>query len=378
MDHPNKYSGSQLERGQRKRSFLYRQIADLLRAEIDAGHYRPGDRLPSMDELAERYQVTKVTARRSLQLLQTEGVLDISPARGCFVIERSPAQLAEPLTDAIPVIGVVSCVIVPGETGFYHAAMLDAIRHELQKRVASLMWLPVAHLREAQANLVPLVLRSRLNGVIYIGPFESDVLRRLVLEGPPAVVLDFALRGVPVDCISLDNREGAAAAMAHLIGLGHRRLAIIAGSPCQTATEERLAGAREALAEAGLASDQVPVAYGDFDVESGRRAMTGLLDGPAAPTGVFCMNDEMAAGALFAAANRGIEVPRQLSIVGFDDVPLSRSTHPALTTVAVPVRQMCRLGLAWLTEAMNGSEHVPSRTVLTPTLICRESTAHPC
>jgi LacI family repressor for deo operon, udp, cdd, tsx, nupC, and nupG len=134
-----------------------------------------------------------------------------------------------------------------------------------------------------------------------------------------------------------DNRAGFAAAVLHLVALGHRRIAHITGTGTTINGQERLLYWREAMGQHGLASEAGLVAPGNFTVESGHQAMGRLCDAPGGrPTAVVCGNDRMALGAMRCLAERGLRVPEDVSIVGFDDIDTATYTTPSLTTVRVP------------------------------------------
>ena len=126
----------------------------------------------------------------------------------------------------------------------------------------------------------------------------------------------------------------------YLAGLGHRRIAFIVGNENQGASVDRLRGYREALAELGLTEKPEWVRQGDFTFESGSRCVEELLALRARPTAVFASNDDMAAAAISVAHRRGLDVPRDLSVVGFDDTPIATTVWPELTTVRQPIAAM--------------------------------------
>lgn len=148
--------------------------------------------------------------------------------------------------------------------------------------------------------------------------------------------------GDAIDTISIDNVAAAREATAYLLSLGHRDIAHIAGPDGNILTRQRLLGYREALAAAGVAVASRNMAHGDFSVASGSRAMAALLrDGHS--TAVFCANDDMALGAMAEARARGLAVPRDLSVVGFDDLPYAAYLDPPLTTISQPRRRFGEL-----------------------------------
>lgn len=148
----------------------------------------------------------------------------------------------------------------------------------------------------------------------------------------------------PEGCIGvmLREREAAAAMVEHLVALGHRRIAHILGDPEHGAGIWRLAGYRDGLARAGLKEDPAYMVQGRFSFESGVAAMRQLLALPQRPTAVFAGDDDMAVGAIWAAAEAGVSVPRDISICGFDDTTIATQVWPPLTTVHQPVREMGR------------------------------------
>lgn len=145
-----------------------------------------------------------------------------------------------------------------------------------------------------------------------------------------------------IDTISIDNVAAAREATAYLLSLGHRDIAHVAGPEGNILTGQRLQGYREALAAAGIAPDPQRIAHGDFSVASGSRAMARLLE-QGRPTALFCANDDMALGAMAEARARGLVVPHDLSVVGFDDLPYAAYFDPPLTTISQPRRRFGEL-----------------------------------
>lgn len=140
--------------------------------------------------------------------------------------------------------------------------------------------------------------------------------------------------------VSTDDRSAARDMTRYLLDLGHRRIGFVAGHPDHGAVGGRLQGYRDALAEQGVAYDAALVEQGLHSFDSGVRCGERLLDRADRPSAIFAANDDMAAGVLYAAHARGIKVPGELSVAGYDDTPLSRQTWPKLTTLRQPIRDM--------------------------------------
>jgi DNA-binding LacI/PurR family transcriptional regulator len=179
-----------------------------------------------------------------------------------------------------------------------------------------------------------------------------------------------------VHSVMIANAEAGRAATAHLIGLGHRRIAYLGDRHGHQSDTERFAGYREALEQADLPFQPELVVHGDGRPEGGEQAMEKLLALCEAPTAVFCYNDMSALGALRRIRHAGLRVPDDVSVIGFDDLFVAQYTDPPLTTVRQPKRQMGRLAAETLLKLMAGATsevhiRVPGE------LIVRESTAPP-
>jgi DNA-binding LacI/PurR family transcriptional regulator len=184
------------------------------------------------------------------------------------------------------------------------------------------------------------------------------------------------LPGHDAPVIRIDHRAASAEVTKHLVDLGHRRIAHIAGSKAAGSTEQRLAGYKDALSAAGIAFDEALVVQGAFSMQSGADAMEQLLALDEPPTGVFAGNDEMAFGAVKTARAHGLSVPEDLSMVGFDDQTTAAFYNPPLTTIHTPCREIGRRATQALVEQIAGREVTPEMLVPTK-LVVRDSTAAP-
>jgi LacI family transcriptional regulator len=210
-------------------------------------------------------------------------------------------------------------------------------------------------------------------------PLEStNELVELQSERLPVTIIDPRApldEGIP--CVAAANAAGATAATEHLLGLGHRSIAAITGPVGWASTEERRQGYHAALARAGIPPDPRLTEAGDWQVESGRRAATHLLELETPPTAMFAFNDEMAIGTIQAAREHGLRVPEDLSVVGFDDVERPLLMTPQLTTVRQPLAEMGRMAVNLLFRLLDKQRIDALRVVLATHLVTRESTAAP-
>jgi len=180
-----------------------------------------------------------------------------------------------------------------------------------------------------------------------------------------------------VTSVGATNWAGGVQATRHLLDLGHRRIAFVGGSEGSVPGRERLHGYREALEAAGLAPDPTLTRHGPFDAETGAEIAQYLLDMEDPPTAVFAASDSIAMGVMRVAKHRGLRIPEDLSVIGFDDTYGAMWTEPALTTVRQPLRQMGRVAARTVLELAEGRRPDSHHVQLATSLVVRESTAAP-
>ncbi len=219
-------------------------------------------------------------------------------------------------------------------------------------------------------------LVGRVDGLVVMSPdIGADVLEANLPAGLPVVLLGTS---VPDHAsIVIDNAAGAAAMVRHLAGLGHRRIALIGGAPGNADAQARHDGYRQAVREHALDADPALVVDGDFTESSGHAAALALLDAEDRPTAVFAANDSMAIGALRAFREAGLDVPRDVALAGFDDIPVARYVTPALTSVHVPIHEMGARAVETVLDAIgSGDGECTDTTSLSTRLVVRESCGH--
>lgn len=199
---------------------------------------------------------------------------------------------------------------------------------------------------------------------------------RLRDEGMPFVFLDRDVEGVDADVVSVDNRTGMRLIAEHLVGLGHQRIGMISGPLDKASGYERHLGLRDALADLGVELEDSLVRFGDFRTSGGREGAGELLDLPSPPTALVTANNQMTLGALLTVNEMGLDVPGDLSVVGFDDPEWAPLTGPPLTTLAQPIYEMGVRAARMLLEGIeDGPDEESRRVLLEPWLVVRESTA---
>ncbi len=233
-----------------------------------------------------------------------------------------------------------------------------------------------------QSEAVRRFLQSGLDGVMLTPPLsESAAVRSQVsASGIPMVTVAMSVQQAEFLNVRIDEFAAAKEVTTFLLELGHREIGFVRGHPNMTASEERFRGFVAALQEFGLNAHAAPIEQGYFTYRSGLVAGERLLMRDPAPTAIFASNDDMAAAVVNIAHRRGLKVPRDLSVVGFDDTAPATTVWPELTTIRQPVAEMAQAAIELLMNElrMEGSndEHKPER-VLPHTLIVRDSAAPP-
>jgi LacI family transcriptional regulator len=218
------------------------------------------------------------------------------------------------------------------------------------------------------------ILRGRhFDGVImFSSDIDDPILPLLIKDGGPLVLIGRHPYFVNVTSVDVENREGARDAVTHLIGLGHRRIALINGQLQMEAAQARRDGYKQALLEAGIAIDAELMVEGFYSDAVAYQATLQLLDLLQPPTAIFASSDTMAIGALRAIRHRGLRVPNDIALIGYDDLPLATYATPPLTSVRQPISEMAAHAVRVLIEQIRGQGPVTS-VRLPARLVVRES-----
>lgn len=211
--------------------------------------------------------------------------------------------------------------------------------------------------------------------ILILPPEDGEALVTLSRTGFPFVVVDPRTPPPPdIAAVSAAHFSGARAVADHLVALGHRDIGVIAGPEEWLASDARVAGHRAALAQAGILLTPDRLRHIEATTAAGREAAADLLDHASRPTAIACFNDKVAVGVLQVAGERGLRVPADLAITGFDDIDLSRATDPPLTTVRQPLQEMGRIAVTHLMRVLDGHQPEALHIELATTLVVRGST----
>jgi DNA-binding LacI/PurR family transcriptional regulator len=265
--------------------------------------------------------------------------------------------------------------------------IFPALAQEMEARASALGFATIlcntAASAERETEYVHMLLERRVDGMIFLSCQAADQesdhshYARLARDGARLVFVNGGLPDLEAPTVGVDERAAGRLAAVHLLGLGHEQIAFVAGPRRYLPTVEKQAGIQEALRAIGRAAP-VRAAYAPFGTEGGRSALRALLDdGAPPPTGVVCASDLMAVGVLQEAAARGLRVPEDVSVVGFDGIAAATWTRPALTTVEQPISDIAQTAVEALRTLIEEPGRALPHFVFRPRLRPRESTAAP-
>jgi LacI family transcriptional regulator len=266
-------------------------------------------------------------------------------------------------------------VILPDLYGEFFSELLRGIDQEAQRAGHSLLVSSSHHDSRGVAAAVR-AMRGRVDGLLVMAPdIRADALDAALPDGLPVVLLNRAA-GVAAASVMVDNYGGAHSMTRHLLAVGHRRIGFLAGAADNADSDERERGFQDALRESEVAHEPELCVRGDFAEEGGWRGARALLSLAHPPSVIFAANDAMAVGALSALREAGVDVPEQMAVVGFDDIPVARFLHPPLTSVRVGIASLGERGAALLLHALaeRSPPGTPPRSIVLPTeLVVRGS-----
>lgn len=285
---------------------------------------------------------------------------------------RLPTQGRKTRKSATRIVGVV----IGALHNRFMTVLLEHL-HDALREAGYHVTLLIDSMNEAASlqTLRPLI-DGFLDGlIIATATLDSPLVAELKRRGIPLVLVVRSVDEPGIDTVEIDNRHAAADAAKHLYELGHRNIGLVMGPRNTSTSRDRTEGALEWLERHGIPRNALPVLYGDYTSEIGYSLTVSLLARDNPVTAIIAGNDTIAMGVLDAAKRRGVHVPGQLSVIGFDDIPLAGSPLLALTTVRQPVESMARITARRLIERMQGDLFSPANhDVLPIQLIQREST----
>jgi len=271
-------------------------------------------------------------------------------------------------------------VLVPGMHQPFFATLAHVIQRTLFERNYRTLMCSSEEDGDKETEYVDMLVRQRVDGAIIAPTGQESEAIKMISAKIPVVLVDRDLPHIEVNRILANNYQGGYDAIEHLINLGHRRIAIIGGPPYSDAMQQRTRGADQAMHDAGLAFDPALVIMSDlieFDMGF-RSALHIFKNHTPIPTAIFALNDVVAVGIMHAAAEVGLRLPDDLSVIGFDDIPLAQYMIPSLTTIAQPIYEMGERAAQLLLNRLATGTATPYESIeLEMKLKKRASTAPP-
>lgn len=264
-------------------------------------------------------------------------------------------------------------VVLPDMHGEFFSELIRGIDRAARARGLHLL-VSSSHGDAVEAAAALRAMHGRVDGLLVMSPHaDAEFLDANLPHGAPLVLMNTRPTAAQHPLFAVDNFGGASAMMKHLVGRGHRQIALIAGPEGNFEAQERLRGYRDALAQL-LPGTEEMVLYGDFTEESGWHVGKQLLALADRPTAVFASNDMMAIGCMFALNEAGVAVPREIAVTGFDDIPIARYVSPPLTSVRVRITELGALALERLAIGIENPEKLaPTTQTLRTELVVRSS-----
>jgi LacI family transcriptional regulator len=349
------------------------QVARQIESEILQGvHGLPAERFMTVRQLAERYGISLVTAHKVTQRLKAAGLLVGQSTAGAIISPSIGSRLAAGTGRPRRLGLIVTNINTPFFSSLCHYLQRAAAEREYQILMASSQY---DFQRERRA--VEGFLEIGVEGLLVVPGLDeacAEYYRQLIASGVKLMFVSRRLEEVPGDSVVANSFVGGASVAGHFLSLGYRSCAYL-GFDTRLKKDVRLSGYRSALFEEGLtlSGDQIALADGGTPAR-GYEAMAQLMSRRERPRAVFAFHDLLAIGAIRYCREHGLSVPGDVAIAGFDNLPQSQVTSPALTTVSYPVESMANLAVQCLLERIGATTTPEHRVLLEPHLIVREST----
>ncbi len=351
----------------------YLQIAEGIAGQIQSGQLQIDDKLPSEKELCETWQVSTITVRRSLLELAKQKLIVTKQGVGSFVAQQQKSRRADAQSNQL--LGVV----IPATADYHNGRVLGAIERLAREMGYSLVVKQSANQPKKETESIEMLLDRDVAGIL-LSPVSGDSSQTLVscaklmAEKMPFVLIDRYLPMLQTPYVIADNQKGGYEVTSHLIKAGHQNIAYLRGV-ASSASDDRQAGYEKALAQSNLESRIVAVGNADYDMQYAIDKIDAFLNQSGGQyTALFAENDHFARAAYDACRQKGIDIPADIAIAGFDDAPYASLLMPSLTTVFQPDVSIAEAAIRMVVQLIKGIDVQERMAVIAPELIVREST----
>jgi DNA-binding LacI/PurR family transcriptional regulator len=346
---------------------LYMQLVQQLRAKIESGEWGPGVRVPSETELAREYGISRGTVRQAMVRLHSDGLLERAPGKGTYVASRTPVS------------NMLIGVVLPYQSDMLALEILVGSEKAARQEGYHVIFSQTNDDLQIQTQDIQLMRDKGVSGLVIFPATDipyDETIARLHAEGFPFVLVDRYFPPLDTDYVVVDNFDGGYQATTHLIGLGHRRIGFLSpGSLDTTSIRDRFKGYRRALADHGLSYNEDLFHLYERLMKTDRDlgSLRHMLREPDRPSAFFAVTDLLALRLLEAAQRECLDVPDDVSIVGFDDIQQASLISVPLTTVAQPRIEIGIRAVDILIERIHGVRSQPAHIVLPTRLVVRLS-----
>lgn len=361
---------------------LHLQIIDTLRHNIESGMYQPGDQFPTEMELAGEFGVSRGTLRRALQVLVDQGVLRRIAGKGTFV--KPAGSAGTNVSGRSTLVGIA----IPEIHDPLSSSLINGAQRVLHENGYSLIFCNLEGNPNTEREQFERLRLHRVAGVVLFPlsiPGELELLHELRASKTPVVLVDRQVAGFATSSVMADHFQGARDGVKHLLDLGHQRIACITHPVPASSVQERVRGYEQAMRAAGLLPYAAVSVLGlgakteqntpPFYTADEMKLVDHMLGVRERPTAVFCVNDYLAIGVMRHVLAKGIRVPDDLAIVGFDNNPFAELAPVPLTTSAQPATEIGMKAVEVLLQYVDGKP-VSDEPIRLPTqLIVRASSA---
>lgn len=302
-------------------------------------------------------QISEKTRQRVLEVMKSLNYL--------------PSAIASALTGkGTYTIGL----LIPDLANPFFAEIARSVEDRGQELGFSVIMCSTDNNPEKEAKYFSLLKQKWVDGIILASGLQNEsILTEYIDQNFPVALIAQDILTLTVDTVSVDDFMGGYQATSYLISLGHKKIGLLAENNLHS-SKQRVGGYRSALEEKGIPFDEGLLYLSDSSLEASIQQAGRILDRSERPSAIFASNDLLAIGIIQAARQRGILIPNELSLIGFDNTILAKTSDPALTTIAQPIREIGSLGVDFIIEKIKGKKNKKKRILLQPEIIVRNST----
>ena len=355
---------------QEKSNFHYQQIYDTLKSEILDESLRSGDLIPPENQIAQQYGVNRSTVRKALQMLVNDGLVEKKPGKGSIVLNRDAAKRSPSPSPAAASASYrnIGFLLPSGNaiTQPFYSTLFFVLEREFKRFNFSLIYSTF----NEQDDLLKTIADYNLSGIVFVSNTSPDQIGSALKCGIPCTLVNSYDSRIP--SILSDNLTGAYLAGKYLLECGHRDVLILSGVRSYVCSAERITGFRRAFAEAGISIPDSSILPADsWEQESGQNAIKSYLSScKSLPTAIFGLNDRLAFGAMQAARQCGLDVPEDISIIGYDNLNANLFPLASIETHVEAIAEATAQAQLW--QQLGGS-CIPERITISTELVKGET-----